>query len=108
MSKSNQLYIIVVSDNGQISAIPKQFLICNDDLPVIGQTYQWYCPPYFSFKNIQQYEKAQNHWDKEMGTVLNMTGKLNIVLYQRWQIIVMLCAKNYLFILFFFECAIKL
>lgn len=36
-----------------------------------------------------------------MGTVLNMTGKLIILLYQRWQIILMLCAKNYLFILFF-------
>jgi len=25
---------------------------------------------------VQQYEQVDNHWDKVMGTVLNMTGKL--------------------------------
>ncbi|XP_022182701.1 uncharacterized protein LOC111042416 [Myzus persicae] len=73
MQKSNQLYTIVVSDNGQISAVLKQWIICSDDFPVIGHTYQWYCPPSFSFQNIQHYKKVENHWDKVTGTVLNMT-----------------------------------
>lgn len=81
MQKSNRLYTIVVSDNGQISVIPKPWIICSGDFPIIGQTYQWYCPPSFSLKNmVQQYEQVDNHWDNVMGTVLNMSGKL-IVLY---------------------------
>jgi len=50
MQKSNRLYTIVVSDNGQISVIPKPWIICSGDFPIIGEKISVVLPTIIFFK----------------------------------------------------------
>lgn len=73
MENVNKLYAIVASDNFQsIFAIPIIWII-SEDVPVKNHKYEWYWPNNASNKSLM-YEVPNMQWNKEFGTILNITG----------------------------------